>query len=207
MSLVLSQFDGIQAPTIDTVGMLVCPLFRALTDVAQLTDDQRHIIDRCAKGPGPYVVSPLSRSSPSVFVKRGDRSLASEARTQAHLFEQARSPARAPSVPKVYDVFYDGAASTYLVMEHVDAPSFRAWIDEPGLSATEREIRTTTAVAAMADTIALLLKCPLPEGDVIGPVGGGCIQHSFFGMEEAPVPFVNAAALEKYVNKACPYVL
>jgi len=109
-------------------------------------------------------------------------------------------------VPRVYDAFYDGAGSTYLVMEHVDALSFRVWIDEPGLSATEREIWTAMAVAAVADTIALLLKCPLPEGDVIGPVGGGYIQDSFLGMEEAPVPFVNAAALEKYVNKACPHV-
>jgi len=108
----------------------------------------------------------------------------------------------------VYDPFYDGAGSTYLVMKHVDASSFRVWTDEPGLSATEREIRTATAVAAIADTITLLLNCPLPEGDGIGPVGGGYIQHSFFGMEEAPVPFVNAAAaLEKYVNKACPHVL
>ena len=142
-----------------------------------------------------------------MFVKRGNLSLASEARTQTYLFEQARSRSRVPSVPRVYDVFNDGAGSTYLVMEHVDASSFRTWIDEPGLSTTEREIRIATAVAAVADTIALLLKCPLPEGDVIGPVGGGYIQHSFFGMEEAPVPFVNAAALEKYVNKACPRVL
>ena len=33
------------------------------------------------------------------------------------------------------------------------------------------------------------------EGDIIGPVGGGCTQHSSFGMEEGPVPFFNAAAL------------
>ncbi|KAG5638515.1 hypothetical protein H0H81_012152 [Sphagnurus paluster] len=47
-----------------------------------------------------------------------------------------------------------------------------------------------------------LLRCPLPEGNRIGPVGGGCIQHKFFAMEEAAVPFVDATALEKFVNEA-----
>ncbi|KAF7328848.1 Protein kinase-like domain [Mycena venus] len=36
----------------------------------------------------------------------------------------------------------------------------------------------------------------------LGPLGGGRIQHSFFNMQEAGVSFVNAVALEKYVNKA-----
>jgi len=44
--------------------------------------------------------------------------------------------------------------------------SFRGWIDEPGLSATEREIRTA---AVVADTVALLLRCAVPEEDMIGP--------------------------------------
>jgi len=111
------------------------------------------------RGPGDGV-SPLSGSSPTVFVKRGDPRPASEARTQAYLFEQARSHGRAPSLPRVDGVFYDGAGSTYLVMEHVAASSFRAWVDEPGLSPTGREIRTTTAVAAIANTIALLPGVP-----------------------------------------------
>jgi len=105
-------------------------------------------------------------------------------------------------VPETYSVFNDGAGSTYLVTEHINAPPFRAWIDEPGLSGEEREDRTTTAVAAIADTIVWLVTRPLPERDMIGPVGGGRIQHSFFGMEKAPVPFINAAALAKYVNEA-----
>jgi hypothetical protein len=70
------------------------------------------------------------------------------------------------------------------------------------LSDEERDSRTPTAVAKIADTVALLLQCPLPPpGEGIGPVGGGCIQHGFFCMQEAPIPFVNLAALEKYVNK------
>jgi hypothetical protein len=101
----------------------------------------------------------------------------------------------------VYDVFSDGAGGTYLVMEHIAASSFRTWVDEPGLTDEERDGRNTTAVAKIADTVGLLVRCPLPEGDGIGPVGGGLIQHSFFAMEESAIPFVNSAALEKFVNK------
>ncbi|KAG5641160.1 hypothetical protein DXG03_005876 [Asterophora parasitica] len=132
----------------------------------------------------------------------GNQSLAGEARTQAYLREQARSNRIAPNVPTVYGTFNDGACNTYLVMEHIDALSFRAWVDAPCISDEEHEHRTTTAVTAIAKALSWLLTCPIPEGDTIGPVGGGCIQHSFFDMEEAPVPLVSAAALEKYVNKA-----
>jgi hypothetical protein len=106
-----------------------------------------------------------------------------------------------PASQRCTDFFNDGAGSTYLVMEHIAATSFRAWIDEPGLSDEERDSRTTTAVVKIADTVGLLLQCPLPKGDGIGPVGGGLIQHTFFCMEEAPIQFVNSAALEKYVNE------
>ena len=104
-------------------------------------------------------------------------------------------------MPKVYDVFSDGACSTYLVMEHITAPSFHAWISELNLSAEEQTRRADVAVNAIANTVEVLLRCPLPEGNGIGPVGGGCIQHSFFGMGEAPVSFINTTALESYVNK------
>jgi hypothetical protein len=177
----------------------LCGVAAALTDVVQLTAAQRHIVDSCTQGPGTYAI--LSSLGSRVFVKCGNASLESEARTQAHLYAQAESPAFALCVPKVHDVFSDGAGSTYLVMEHITAPSFHAWIHEPDLSAAERARRTATAVEAIADTVAVLLQYPLPEGNRIGPVGGGCIQHSFFGMAEAPVPFVDAAALENYVNK------
>ena len=99
-----------------------------------------------------------------MFVKRGNSSLAGEARTQAYLFQQAQSSVDALSVPEAYGVFDDGAGSTYLVTEHINALSFRAWIDEPGLSGEEREDRTTTAVAAIAETIVWLVTCSLPEG-------------------------------------------
>jgi hypothetical protein len=177
----------------------LCGVAATLTGVVQLTAAQRHIVDSCARGFGTHEI--LSSAGSRVFVKRGDETLKSEARTQAHVYAQAQSPAFALCVPEVYDIFSDGAGSTYLVMEHIAAPSFHAWINEPDLSAAERARRTTTAVNVIADIVAVLLRCPLPEGNGIGPVGGGRIQHSFFLMEEAAVPFVDAAALENFVNK------
>ncbi|KAI6144141.1 hypothetical protein BKA82DRAFT_4180694 [Pisolithus tinctorius] len=165
-----------------------------------LTTAQRHVVDFCSKGPGTYIV-PSSPGS-QVFVKRGNPNLEAEARTQAHLYAQAQSSAFNLHVPKVYDVFNDGNCNTYLVMEYIPAPSFHAWISEPDLSAEERSRRTDVAIDAIANTVEVLLQCPLPEGNGIGPVGGGYIQHSFFCMEEAPISFVDAAALGKYVNKA-----
>jgi hypothetical protein len=64
-------------------------------------------------------------------------------------------------VPEVYDVFYDGPGSTYLVMEHIAASTFRAWIDGPGLSDEERGSRTATAVAKIADTRRFAVAVPL----------------------------------------------
>jgi hypothetical protein len=56
-------------------------------------------------------------------------------------------------VPKVYDVFSDGAGSTYLVMEYITAPSFHTWISEPDLSAEEQTRRT--------DVFRMGLLCPM----------------------------------------------
>ena len=44
-------------------------------------------------------------------------------------------------MPRVCDVFDDGAGSTYLVMEHSDALSFHAWIDELGMLECDAEGR------------------------------------------------------------------
>ena len=92
-------------------------------------------------------------------------------------------------------------------MEHVDASSFRAWIDELGLSATEREIRSATAVAAIADTATLLLKCPLElEGDVKAPWAEDAPSTAPSVWKRAPSRFSTLPPWEKYVNKACPHV-
>ena len=170
----------------------------ALTDGVQLTPAQQHIVELCAQAPGTYIIPSLHGSQ--VFVKRGTSNLKDEARTQAYVHAQARSSAFALRVPEVYEVFSDGAGSTYLVMEYINAPSFHDWVNEPDLSDEERARRTDIAVDEIAKAVTALMQCPLPEGNGTGPVGGGRIQHSFFCMGKAPVPFVNAAALENYVN-------
>lgn len=137
----------------------------------------------------------------------GNRSLVNEANTQAYLFNLAQSGACAPGVPAVSDIFGDGVGSTYIVMDDIAFPSFRSWIAEKHLSKAECSIRYATAIEKIASTVRLLLDCPLPDGDGIGPIGGGCIQHSFFGMQEAAVPFVNSSALENFVNKVRFYCL
>ncbi|KAJ7214248.1 hypothetical protein B0H12DRAFT_367766 [Mycena haematopus] len=164
---------------------------------------QQHIVSYCAPGPGPRIIPHPFKPGTRLFVKRGNPSLADEGRTQAYLSEHARSSPTAPSAPEVYATFNDGAGNAYLVMEHIDALSFRAWIDDcTEEEKEERDLRTATAVSATAEAVAWLLASPVPEGGAIGPVGGGSIQHLFFGMREAPVAFVSAAALEEYVNQA-----
>ncbi|KAF9504469.1 hypothetical protein BS47DRAFT_1401350 [Hydnum rufescens UP504] len=58
------------------------------------------------------------------------------------------------------------------------------------------------AIIKIANAVEWLLKCPVPEGDSIGPVGDRNIQHIFFNMEEAPVTSTTSGALKTYVNKA-----
>lgn len=123
-----------------------------------------------------------------------------EARTQAHFYDLAQRSPNAPRVARVYEVFGDGQGSTYLVMEFISAPSFEALI-EGASSNLERESLRATAFAEISNAVEWLLNCPVSEGDMIGPVGGGYIQHLFFNMEEAPVAFVTVGALEAYVNQ------
>ena len=100
---------------------------------------------------------------------------------------------------RVYEIFDDGRGSTYLVMEFLSAPSFEVLINA-ARSSPEYESLRATAITKIADVVEWSLKCPVPEGDSIGPVGGGNIQHIFFNMEEAPVAFATSGALEAYVN-------
>ncbi|KAJ7214243.1 hypothetical protein B0H12DRAFT_367521 [Mycena haematopus] len=154
----------------------------------------------------PHSPAPLQARYTSV--RQAGKSEPRRRGSQAYLSQHARSSPTAPRVPEVYTyaTFTDGAGNAYLVMEHIDALSFRAWIDDC-TEEEERELRTATAVAMIAEAVVWLLAFPIPEGGAIGRVGGGCIQHRFFGIRVAPVAFVSAAALEEYVNQAlvrCP---
>jgi len=162
---------------------------------------RQYIIQSCSERNGNYTVTHSSLPGSTIFVKRGTSNLVGEARTQACFYDQAQQSPNAPRVARVYEVFDDGRGSTYLVMEFISAPSFEVLINAAG-SSPECESLRATAIIKIADAVEWLLKCPVPEGDSIGPVGGGNIQHIFFNMEEAPVAFATSGALETYVNKA-----
>ncbi|KAG8932419.1 hypothetical protein FRC01_014145 [Tulasnella sp. 417] len=155
------------------------------------------IMARCAAGCGNYSV--FSDTGSAVFVKRANSELREEGANQAYLYQQSLRSANAPRVPEVFEVFHDG--STYLVMEHVSSPSFKEWIDAAPDS-QQRVERDEAAIKLIAMTVDWVMKCPLPEGVSFGPVGGGRMQHQFFGMEEAPIPFETTFAFEVYVNEA-----
>ncbi|KAJ6510940.1 hypothetical protein C8R45DRAFT_1207734 [Mycena sanguinolenta] len=139
----------------------------------QLVAAQQHVIAHCAPAPGPRVIPHPFRPDARLFVKRGCQSLANEARTQAYLHQHARASPIAPNMAEVYATFSDSRGSTYLVMEYIDALSFRAWIDD---CAEEQECaqRTATAVTAIAGAIAWLLTCPLPNVGGAGRIGPRC---------------------------------
>ncbi|KAG1884962.1 hypothetical protein F4604DRAFT_1728732 [Suillus subluteus] len=159
----------------------------------------------CSKKYGNYKVPHTSSECSFVFVKRGTTNLEAEARTQAHFYDQAQNLSGGPRVARVYEVFEDRHGSTYLVMEYIDAPSFEDLINGCS-SGLEKANLHATAITKIADTITWLLGCPVPDGDSVGPVGGGKIQHAFFGMEEAPIEFASSQALEAYINEALSHL-
>ena len=174
--------------------------------LSPLTGALQYIIEFCSENYGNYTVTHSSLPGSSIFVKRGTSNLVAEARTQAYFYDQAQQSHNAPRVPQVYEVFDDGHCSTYLVTEFISAPSFEVLIDA-ARSSPEGESLRATAVTKIADAVEWLLKCPVPEGDSIGPVGGGKIQHRFFSMEEAPIAFATSGALEAYVNMVRSHTL
>ena len=171
-----------------------------------LTGVLQYIIQFCSKRYGNHTVTHNSLPGSSIFVKRGTSNLVGEARTQVHFYNQAQQSPNAPRVARVYEVFDDGSGSTYLVMESISAPSFEVLINAAG-SSPEHESLRAMAITKIAEAVEWLLKCPVPEGDSIGPVGGGYIQHIFFNMEEAPIAFATSGALEAYVNMVRSHTL
>ncbi|KAJ6511148.1 hypothetical protein C8R45DRAFT_1162656 [Mycena sanguinolenta] len=168
------------------------------TESFLVTDARHRITSHCAASFGAHVIPHPSLPGARLFVKRGNPSLIEEARTQAYLYQHVRSSSTAPSMAEVYGTLYDDNGSTYLVMKHIDdAVSFRVWI-EGSADEQEHEERSVTAVAAITDAVARLITCPLPDAGRIGPVGG------FYGMAQAPVPFVDAATRQRGALCAAP---
>ena len=166
----------------------------------------QYIVNFCSKGYGNYKVPHNSSEGSFVFVKRGTSDLEAEARTQNHFYHQAQRSPSGPRVARVYENFKDGCGSTYMVMEFIAARSFEDLIEDAH-SGPEKVSLQATAITEIAGAVAWLLDCPVPEGDSIGPVGGGKIQHMFFGMEDAPIEFATSGALEAYVNEVRFYNL
>ena len=164
----------------------------------------QYVVSFCSKDYGNYKVPHKSSEGSFVFVKRGISNLLAEARTQSHFYHQAQESSGAPRVPRVYEVFDDGR-STYLVMEFISAPSFEDLVKDAPSGPEEVTLRAT-AITKIAGAVAWLLGCPVPEGDSIGRIGGGRIQHAFF-LDEAPIEFASSGALEAYVNEVRSYKL
>ncbi|CAA7271821.1 unnamed protein product [Cyclocybe aegerita] len=53
----------------------------------------------------------------------------------------------------------------------------------------------------IVDAIKWLATVPAPPGHLLGPLGGGCIRHSFFADGETPEPYVSVQALKRYMDK------
>ncbi|KAJ6511056.1 hypothetical protein C8R45DRAFT_401277 [Mycena sanguinolenta] len=64
------------------------------------------------------------------------------------------------------------------------------------------KVPPTSKSAAITEAVAWLLTCPPPDPRRIGPVSGRCMFHCVYGVGQAPVPFVDATALEEHVNEA-----
>ena len=94
-----------------------------------------------------------------------------------------------------------------MVMEFIAARYFEDLIEDAH-SGPEKASLQATALTKIAGAVAWLLGCPLvPDGDSIGPAGGGKIQHMFFAMEDAPIEFATPGTLEAYVNEVRFYNL
>ncbi|KAG8885211.1 hypothetical protein FRB99_004478, partial [Tulasnella sp. 403] len=165
----------------------------------QMLNSQQAVIDRCPHQ-GNYFID-------DTFVKYGTDSLLEEAKTQEYIFHLAKVDPQAPRVPEVLDVFAGAFRSAYLVMRRASAPSLRSWVEEDGLSTAERDHRLGVAIDRTAAAISWLFNLKLPPDTVIGPIGGGMLQHAVFMMEKAPLNFKHIPAIERYLNKAGFYSL
>ncbi|KAJ3511202.1 hypothetical protein NLJ89_g4239 [Agrocybe chaxingu] len=122
---------------------------------------------------------------PDYFVKYDDKeSLWPQIATQLYIYNYAESQADTPRIPKVIHHFEGDQGRAYLVMEYIK------------LTDSPPDLHERTAEA-----LRWLSGVPAPPNHVIGPLGGGCIRHSFFKDNEAPLLFSSIEALERYMEK------
>ena len=77
----------------------------------------------------------------------------------------------------------------YLVMEHITL------MNSPS---------DLIIIKRVAEALKWLSEVKLPPDHVIGPFEGGLIHHEVFKHFEAPLPFPNVDALERYLEKVRP---
>lgn len=132
---------------------------------------------------------------PALFVKYGGDVLA-EASTQSFFHALAQDES-APGIPKVYDAFCE-EGYCFPVMEKIELPTLSTC-----------EISEDDTVQSVASVVKwLLAQAPSVPPSIFGRISSeeACVWHSFFKDHWAPLPFANADALTKYVNKAFSYL-
>ncbi|KAI5990900.1 hypothetical protein EDD15DRAFT_2169707, partial [Pisolithus albus] len=128
---------------------------------------------------------------PTLFVKYGCDVLA-EASTQSFFYALAQKDESAPGIPKVYDAFCE-KGWCFFVMEKIELPTLSTC-----------EISEDDAVQSVTPIVKwLLAQAPSVPPSIFGRISSeeACVWHSFFKDHWAPLPFANADALTKYVNK------
>ncbi|KAA1478094.1 hypothetical protein DENSPDRAFT_657798 [Dentipellis sp. KUC8613] len=128
----------------------------------------------------------------SYFVKYGShRTLRLECETQKYIYGLASNDSSAPRVARIVDYFFLEQRRAYLVMELIDSTT----------SADSED-----AYEKIADALQWLRRVPVPQGTVIGPVGGGLAHHRIFKDGKASLAFSSTQALQNYMNKALQWI-
>ena len=120
------------------------------------------------------------------IVKYDDpETLASYIETQSFLWN-AEQQTNKPRIPKLIHQFGNGQGTAYVVLEYIKLVQAPDDLDK-----------------RIEDAVTWLSGVQAPSDHKLGPLGGGCIRHSFFESGEAPLPFVSVKALQRYVDKVC----
>lgn len=106
--------------------------------------------------------------------------------TQSYIHDYAMRHGDGPRIPQALHYFEAAKWKAFLVMEHIE-------LTHPSL--------ITNLAERAAQALDWLSKVPPPSEDVLGPIGGGPIRHTFFKDHEAPLTFSSIDALERYMNK------
>ena len=95
-----------------------------------------------------------------------------------------------PRIPKPIHQFDNGQGTAFVVLEYIKL------VDSLQVDDLNKRI---------SDAVTWLSAVQAPSHHKLGPLGGGYIRHTFFMFEdyEAPLPFVDVKALQRYVDKVC----